>query len=138
MAKGRALLRGWQVSLILFSSLLAVGAQPYTSPLSANAVREAYFFGSSGDQLAVAKFLAPYKRTYEPSHELPAVYQIEFRTPYEQVVLRSKDRQTLGYSAQQAQLDYAAHPHEIVVRVVLLRSMQPGSLTISGDSSKFE
>jgi hypothetical protein len=105
---------------------LALPAWPYAFPLSEDVVREAYFFGGSQDQLAVAKFPALYKRTYEPDHELPAVSQIEFRTPYAQVVLRSKDRQTVGYSAQQAQLDFAAHRHEILVRVSLLRTMQPG------------
>jgi len=46
----------------------------------------------------------------------PHIAEVEFRTPYEQVVLRA--RQAPGsYSAQQAEEDYRAQPDLVLVRV---------------------
>ena len=48
----------------------------------------------------------------------PYVEEVEFRTPYEQIVRRSWEN-SAGYSAQQAQKDYAAQPNLVVVRVLI-------------------
>lgn len=71
------------------------------------------------------EFLARYTLRPEPRYDgRPGVGEIEFQTPYEQVVLRSFEHRTTGYSAQQAQTDYAAQP-QLIVRAFLF----PGSAT---------
>ena len=91
----------------------------YMYPLSEESIREAYFFGRSTDRGKVAEFLGQYIRRFQPRNGGPDVGGIELRTPYEQVVLRSWENQT-GYSAQQAQRDYAAEPGIVKVRVFLI------------------
>lgn len=108
----------FRLPVFLLTVILASPARAYDYPLSAAAVREAYFFGRSTDRREVAEFLGQYIRRFRPRTGRPCVGGIELRTPYEQVVLRSSESQT-GYSAQQAQIDYAAHPDLIQVRVFL-------------------
>jgi hypothetical protein len=98
---------------ILFS-IASQSAIAFIYPLQPESVREAYFLGRS-DRAKVAEFLGKYTRTFQPRSG--GVGRIELQTPYEQIVLRSWENQT-GYSAQQAQIDYAVQPG-IVVRVFL-------------------
>ncbi len=99
--------------------ILALTACAYDYPLSPSAVREAYFFGRSTDRARVTEFLGQYMRRFQARSGGPNVYGIELRTPYEQVVLRSSENQTMGYNAQQAQIDYDAQPGLVKVRVFL-------------------
>lgn len=114
-------------------SLCLVAAQSaasYVYPISEEAVREAYFFGRSTDREKVANFLGQYLRRFALPNNCPCVLEIELRTPYEQVVLRSLENSTIGYSAQQAQKDYAAEPGLLVVRVLVSPGPTPsGSIT---------
>lgn len=87
----------------------------YEHPLDLHSIREAYFLGRSTDEKA-SKFLAQYVKRPPLPKNGPHIAEIEFRTPYEQVVLRA--RQAPGsYSAQQAELDYRAQPDLILVRL---------------------
>jgi hypothetical protein len=90
----------------------------YDWPLSPEAVREAYFFGRSSDRGKVAKFLGEYVRHFPPQGGNSAVGIIELRTPYQHVVQQSWENQA-GYSAQQAQIDYASHANLVEVRVYI-------------------
>ncbi len=118
-------------------SLWAVAAQStaaYEYPLGDHSVREAYFLGRTTDGVKVAKFLGQYVRRFQLPVKGPHVAEIEFRTPYEQVVLRSWQH-SIGYSAQQAQKDYAAQPDRVVVRVLIyLTPTYPGFITHPSDS----
>ncbi len=62
------------------------------------------------------EFLGQYTRRFELRSGGPNVGTIELRTPYQQVVLRSWEKQA-DYSAQRAQIDYAAQSGLIQVRV---------------------
>lgn len=105
-------------------------------PLSDESIRDAYFFGCSTDRVKVAEFLGQYSRRFEPRDRGPGVWEIELRTPYEQVVLLSQDRQTTGYSAQQAQIEYHAGPGLVKVRVLLFLGVgRPGPAELHSDSS---
>jgi len=104
------------VILCLIAPLSAIA---FIYPLQPESVREAYFFGRSTDREKIATFLGQYTCRFQPGSGKPNVGYIELRTPFEQVVLRSSENQTIGYSAQQAQIDYDVQPGLIAVRVVL-------------------
>src|SRR5712692_8391454 len=93
-------------------------AAPYIYPLSEESVREAYFLGRTTDLEKLAKFLGQYVYHFPYPVNGPYVEEVEFRTPYEQIVRRSWEN-SAGYSAQQAQKDYAAQPNLVVVRVLI-------------------
>jgi hypothetical protein len=112
-------------SALLLGLILALPGKAYRYPLSPEAIREAYFFGRGGDEAHVEKFLAQYKHTFDPPKGRPGVFQIELRTPYQQVASRSWERRTTGYSAQQAQLDYRAQPDLVRVRVFIVLGGAP-------------
>src|SRR5438128_7141150 len=119
-------------------SLCVVAAQSaaaYEYPLSERSVREAYFFGRSTDGEKVAKFLGQYVRRFQFTGQRgPYLAEIEFRTPYQQVVLRSWQN-SIGYSAQQAQKDYSAQPDLVVVRLpISFTPTYPGFITHPSDS----
>jgi len=103
-------------------------------PLPPESVREAYFFGRSSDRAKIMEFLGQYTRRFELRSGGPNVGTIELRTPYQQVVLRSWERQA-DYSAQRAQIDYAAQSGLIQVRVyVFLDGVKAGPPDLYSDS----
>ncbi len=112
--------------------LVAAQAAPaYEHPLGSHSIREAYFLGNRKDDKA-AKFLAQYVKRLPLPKKGPHVAEIELLTPYAQVVLRAF-RTPGGYSAQQAEQDYAAQPDRIRVRVrINLTPTYPGYLAGQG------
>jgi hypothetical protein len=122
------------VALIL-CSIATQSVSAFIYPLQPESVSEAYFFGRSTDRAKVLEFLGQYTRRIQPQRGGPNVGYFELRTPYEQVVLRSWENQT-GYSAQQAQIDYAAQPNLIAVRVFLyIGGGEPGRADLYSDSN---
>ena len=115
---GADLNAAFRFSPILLTLALALVARAYEYPLSPEAIREAYFFTRSNDRAKVAGFLGQYIRRFRPKVDGPDVGAVELHTPYQQVVRRSWENQT-GYSAQQAQADYAIKPEFIEVRAFL-------------------
>jgi len=98
----------------------------FTYPLQGEYVREAYFLGRTTDGKKLADFYKPYVHGFPYPARGPYfsfVESVEFRTPYEQAVLRSQ--QNLNqYSSLQAEKDYEAHPNLVIVRVLI--SFKPG------------
>lgn len=118
--KFRLLLAKRLVSVAVILCLIApLSAIAFIYPLQPESVREAYFFGRRTDRGKVATFLGQYTCRFQSGNGSPNVAYVELRTPFEQVVLRSSENQTIGYSAQQAQIDYDAQPGLIAVRVFL-------------------
>ena len=111
---------GIQMGTIALSvcAVAAQSAAAYVYPLSEESVREAYFLGRSTDAEKLTKFLEQYVRRFRRPVKGPYVAEIDFRTPYEEVVRRSWQR-SMGYSAQQAQKEYAAQLDLVVVRVLV-------------------
>jgi hypothetical protein len=103
------------------SAILALGlltaqvSAAYENPLDPISVREAYFLGQRNDD-KLAEFLAQYVKRLPLPKQGPHIAEIELRTPYEQVVVRSHQH-SIGYSAQQAEKDYRAQSDLIVLRV---------------------
>ncbi len=111
---------------VVLSLLFVPAANAYEHPLDSTSIREAYFLGQRSDE-KTAKFLAQYVKRLPLPKRGPHVAEIEFRTPYAQVVLRSRQH-SVGYSAQQAEESYAAHPDRIVVRVQIHLTPTYGAL----------
>jgi hypothetical protein len=84
-------------------------------PLSDEAVREAYFLGQRHDE-TTARFLETYQRYFPVPKSGPRVFVVELFTPYALAVESSRQR-SLGYSAQQAKLDYRARGDSLRVGV---------------------
>jgi hypothetical protein len=93
----------------------------FTYPLQGEYVREAYFLGRTTDGKKFKDFYEQYVRYFPFPSRGPYfsyVESVEYRTPYEQVVLRS--RQNLSqYSSLEAEKDYQAQPNPVVVRVLI-------------------
>ncbi len=105
------------IRVVAFVLVLALSTAAYDFPLSNQEVREAYFLGQRRDD-STAKFLTPYFKRLPATKAPWQVAEIEVRTPYQQVVLRS--RQSLpGYSAQQAWEEYRKRVPQVVVRIYL-------------------
>lgn len=101
-----------------FAFLIASLALPipspsaFESPLSDEAVREAYFLGQRHDG-TYPRLLEKYTKLLPPPQTGPYISSIAFHTPFIQLVAHS-DGYIGGYSAQQAQLDHRAQGKETV------------------------
>src|SRR3989441_437831 len=102
-------------ALLALRLLTAQVSAAYENPLDPISVREAYFLGQRNDD-KLAEFLAQYVKRLPLPKQGPHIAEIELRTPYEQVVVRSHQH-SIGYSAQQAEKDYRAQSDLIVLRV---------------------
>jgi hypothetical protein len=105
--------------------LASQDAIAFKYPLQAEQVREAYFLGRTTDNEKFTEFYKQYVR-YFP---FPArgsyfsyVESVEFRTPYEQIVLRSQQKLN-QYSSLEAEKDYREHPNLVIVRVMISYQM---------------
>ncbi len=90
-------------------------------PLQEEQVREAYSLGRTTDGEKLKDFYEQYVRYFPFPARSPyysCVESVEFRTPYERVVLRSREKLN-QYSALEADEDYRAQPNVMVVRVMI-------------------
>ena len=104
---------------ILLLSLLPLSCAAYDTQLSAAAIHEAYVLGQRNDK-STGDFLAPYlEQITEPQNDVH-IAQIELLTPYAQIVDRTRQETTAGYSEAQATEDYKQYGNIIKVNVVLM------------------
>ena len=111
---------------VLLAVLLAVPpSSAFNSPLSDEAIREAYFLGQRHDG-SFARLLDKYSRHLPAPKSGPYIRSITFLTPFAKLVHYS-DAFVGNYSAQQAALDHSAHPEtvEITVEILLTGSYGP-------------
>ena len=87
----------------------------FQSPLSDEAIRDAYFLGQRNDE-STANLFASYLKTLPPPKSGPYISEVELYTPYSQLVEWSR-LHSVGYSAQQATRDYRATSDSIFVRI---------------------
>jgi hypothetical protein len=88
--------------------------------LSPAQLHEAYVLGQRNDQ-ATSAFLTPYSKPASNAMEGgPHVAEIEVLTPFAQVVDKSRERASGGYSEQQAATEYRQRGDTILVRVRLM------------------
>jgi len=95
--------------------LLSTTAFAFDTPLSQEAVRDAYFLGQHNDQTTLS-FFSQYVRTLPAPDKGPYIAEVEIYTPYTQVIETSR-RRSMGYSAQQAELDYRHSRDKLYVRI---------------------
>ena len=95
--------------------LLSAPSVAFQSPLSDEAIRDAYFLGQRNDE-ATANLFVSYLKILPPPKTGPYVSEVEVYTPYSQLVEYSR-LHSVGYSAQQAAKDYRANPDSIFVRI---------------------
>lgn len=105
------------IALLLIQPLFA-----FDSPLSEEAVRQAYFLGQRRDD-AMARALDNYTLYLDPPETGPYIASVTFFTPFAQAVA-SSSRHTFGYSAQQAQIDHRAQKEtvKVIVEIFLTKS----------------
>src|SRR4030088_342140 len=111
-------------AVLIAASLLTPSSFAFGTPLSDQAVREAYFLGQRHDE-TMANFLNKYTKLLAPPKFGPYVTSITFLTPFALLVQHSS-RQS-NYSAQQAALDHRDQPEfvRIVVQIQLTDSYGP-------------
>lgn len=84
----------------------------FQSPLSEQAVREAYFLGQRHDG-TFGRLLGNYMKFLAAPQTGPYISSITFNTPFLQMVAYA-DKYVGNYSAQQAQIDYRNKGQEVV------------------------
>jgi hypothetical protein len=113
------------ISIFLATLLISPAIFAFQSPLSDEAVREAYFLGQRHDG-SFARLLDKYSKTLPSPKSGPYVRSIMFLTPFAKLVQYS-DAFVGNYSAQQAALDHRDHPEtvEISIEILLTDSYGP-------------
>ena len=101
--------------LIAAALLLPAPSFSMDTPLSDEAVREAYFLGQHHDQ-TLNVFLAKYMKLLPMPKTGPDIASISFLTPFALFAQESSQR-TMNYSAQQAEEDH--RNQQEVVRIVI-------------------
>jgi hypothetical protein len=106
-------------AVLTAAMLLTPAAFAFDTPLSDQAVREAYFLGQRHDG-SLATFLGKYIQQLPPPQTGPYISSVAFFTPFAQLVQFS-DRYIGNYSAQQAALDHRGQAEfvHIVVEIQL-------------------
>jgi hypothetical protein len=107
----------------------------FDTPLSDEAVREAYFLGQRRDD-TMATFLNKYTKFLSPPKTGPHIYSVTAFTPFALLVQQSSQH-TSGYSAQQAALDHRDQGEfvRIIVQIQLTDSYGPFIVRPTGSRS---
>lgn len=107
--------------LLTAALLLPAPSFSMDTPLSEEAVRDAYFLGQHHDQ-TLAVFLNKYTQFLPMPKTGPAIASISFLTPFALLVQESNQR-TMNYSAQQAEQDHR-NQNELVQIVIQIQLTQ--------------
>jgi hypothetical protein len=104
-------------AVLMAAMLLTPASLAFDTPLSDQAVREAYFLGQRRDE-KTALFLEKYRRHLAIPESGPWVSTVEILTPYAEAVELSRQR-SIGYSAQDAAQDYRKNAGYIRVTITI-------------------
>jgi hypothetical protein len=105
----------WALSILLLAVLVAQPAFAYNTPLSPEAIREAYFLGKV-DANKRAEFISKYTRQLPAPEKGVDVGAIQFETPFVMIANRVA-RSVSNYFAPDAEQDYLGKPEICRVRV---------------------
>jgi len=100
----------------------------FYTPLSDQAVREAYFLGQRHDE-STAAFFARYLKPLPPPQSGAYISEVEIYTPFVQMVELSQ-LHSVGYSAQQASRDYRRTADTLLVRIRIDFTSSYGALEL--------
>ncbi|SRR6266705_2870332 len=114
-------------SLALLSAavFLSTPAFAFQSPLSDQAVREAYFLGQRRDESMTA-FLNKYTKVLPLPKSGPYISSVTFLTPFALLVQYSSRQ--YDYSAQRAALDHKAHGETVEISIEILLAPSYGAV----------
>jgi len=116
------------LAAIAMAALLAGSpALAFDTPLSEEAIREAYFLGQRRDD-TLAHFLDKYTWYLAAPKSGPKIASVTFFTPYALVAQESSQR-SAGYSAQQAQIDHRGRAESVRIIVQILLTDSYGAFT---------
>ena len=113
------------LALLTGALILVPPCFAFNTPLSDQAVREAYFLGQRRDESMTA-FLNKYTKLLPPPKTGPHISAVTFLTPFALLVEYSS-RQT-GYSAQRAALDHKAHDEMVEIQIEILLTPTYGAM----------
>jgi hypothetical protein len=115
--------------------LLSPYSFAFDTPLSDQAVREAYFLGQRGDE-TMAAFLNKYTKYLEAPKTGPDIASVTVFTPFALLVQQSSQH-SFGYSAQQAALDHRDQAEfvRIIVQIQFTDSYGPYIVRPTGSRS---
>ena len=99
-------------AVLLSALFLSSPSLAFNTPLSDEAIRQAYFLGQRHDG-SYPRLLEKYIKLLPPPQTGPYISSVSFHTPFIQAVARS-DAYIGNYSAQQAELDHRAKGKETV------------------------
>jgi hypothetical protein len=107
------MLKFFRISFALLSAVLLVPPPSfaYYTPMSEQAVREAYFLGQSHDGSYEAQ-LEKYTKSLPPPKTGPYISSVVFMTPF--LLFAEYSSRQVNYSAPQAAIDYRNQGEEIV------------------------
>lgn len=96
--------------------------------LQSEQIRDAYSLGDTTNNGELEGFLHQYVRYFPDPPKGPYIQSVEFRTPFEQIVLRASEHPA-NYDEQTAERDYDAEPALVVVRVLVYSTpTYPGTM----------
>ncbi len=121
-------------TVLIAATLLTPSSFAFDTPLSDQAVREAYFLGQRHDE-TMSTLLNKYTKLLPPPKTGPDISSVTFLTPFALLVQQSSEH-TSGYSAQQAALDHRDQGEfvRIVIQIQLTDSY--GSFIIRPTGSR--
>lgn len=123
------------VALVSALLLLAPDLFAFQTPLSEQAVREAYFLGQRHDE-SISRALEKYTQYFPIPDYGPQITSVTYLTPFALAVLASSNH--IGnYSAQQAQLDHRAQREAVQIQVgIRFTDSYPALIPSSAPSSR--
>ena len=109
------------LTIIAISAVTALApvANAYMRKLHSEEVQEAFSLGQSTDLDTVKQFFDKYSQQLDCPPGRPCVSSIEFRTPFEEIAVRSRERGS-NYTEQDAEKDYRVRPNVVSLRVFVL------------------
>jgi len=122
------------IAVLLALLVVSPESFAFNSPLSDEAIREAYFLGQRRDE-STARFLAKYKQPLAAPKTGPHIASVELLTPFARVVLVSS-QQTMGYSAQQAEAEYRGKEETVAMNIEVLLTNSYGPLIVRPTSER--
>lgn len=127
-SSSRVLLATLTATLLLYTPALA-----FNTPLSDQAVREAYFLGQRRDESMYA-FLNKYTKVLPTPKTGPHIASVTFFTPFAFLVQYSS-RQS-DYSAQRAAIDHKAHDEIVEIQVQIQLTQSYGAIIATPTHSR--
>lgn len=122
----------------LLAALLVL--QPVTTfafqtPLSEEAVREAYFLGQRHDE-SISRTLEKYSQYFPLPNYGPQITSVTYLTPFAQAIVASSNHAG-NYSAQQAQLDHRGQRETVQIQVgIRFTDSYPALIPSAGPPSR--